>query len=494
MVGCGPGDPELLTLKGLRLIQNADIIIYDRLINNRVLAFAQPNTELIDVGKNSKSTGSCQDKINKLLIQKAKLGKKVIRLKGGDPFLFGRGGEEALFLKKEGVPFQIIPGVTSAIAAPAYAGIPVTHRNVSSSVTFVSGNEDPSKQRSAINWSAISNTGGTVVVLMGRGKLQSISTELINGGLKPTTPAALIRWGSEPHQKTITGNIQNIAEKADETSITPPVVLVVGKVVNLREELNWFEQLPLFGKRILVTRTRDQASKLSALLAKEGAIPLELPSIAIKPINIKMLQKQIKHVDKYSWIVFTSSNAVKIFFDTLYSLGLDSQHLNKSKFATIGPATTSSLNKHHILETLKPTTFNTRELGNLLVNEGMSNQTILLPRSESGHDEFVNRLRNSGGIVEDIKVYKTYIPERSKKTASDILKGGIDIATFTSSSTVYGLVSLLGGINELKNVTIACIGPVTEEAARQVGLKPDISVSESTVESMVKAVKEHFAR
>ena len=492
LVGCGPGDPELITVKGLRLLKTADTIIYDRLINHRILGFAQPKAQLINVGKSSKSTGKHQDKINQILVQKAKLGKKVVRLKGGDPFVFGRGGEESQILQKHGIPFQIVPGVTSAIAAPSYAGIPVTHRRISSSVTFVSGNEDISKANSNINWEAISNTGGTIVVLMGRNKLSLITDHLLKGGLSPETPAALIRWGSEPYQTTMTSTITDISLKADASNLLPPVALVIGEVVNLRKDLNWFENLPLFGKRVLVTRTRDQASQLSQLLTQQGAIPIELPAIDVIPMNKKVLQKQLLAIDGFSWIVFTSSNSVNIFFKTLHNLGFDTRKLSGAKIAAIGPVTNLSLEKYGVRNVLIPKVFNTEALGELLIKEAIKGKNILLPRSKMGDDEFVTKLQSTGAQVTEINIYKTVIPEQSKKLSTEIFKEGIDIATFTSSSTVHGLVDLLGGINKLKNVNIACIGPVTETAIKKVGLTSDILAPESTVESLVEAIKTHF--
>lgn len=492
LVGCGPGDPELITVKGLRLLSDADTVIYDRLVNSRILDFAKPNAELINVGKKPKSTSIQQDNINQIIIEKAKLGKKVIRLKGGDPFVFGRGGEESQILQKHGIPFQIVPGVTSAIAAPSYAGIPVTHRRIASSVTFVSGNEDIDKTHSNINWSAISNTGGTIVVLMGRSKLNKITDKLIKAGLNPETPAALIRWGSEPHQTTIIGTTRSISIQADKAQLSPPVALVIGEVVNLRNELNWFETLPLFGKRILVTRTRDQASKLSALLTQQGAIPIELPTIEIIPINIKALQHQLRMINKFSWIVFTSSNTVDIFFKALHDISFDTRELSGVKIAAIGTVTKLSLEKYGINNTLTPEIFNTTALGDLLAKHVIKDQNILLARSELGDDNFVTKLQSVGTHVTEIDIYKTLIPKQSAKLSSEIFKEGIDIATFTSSSTVHGLVELLGGINQLKNVNIACIGPVTEAAAKKVGLSSNILAPESTVESLVKAIKAHF--
>jgi len=492
LVGCGPGDPELITVKGLRLLKDADTIIYDRLINSRILDFAKPNAELINVGKNTKSTSPQQDHINQIIIEKAKLGKKVVRLKGGDPFLFGRGGEESESLRKHDIPFQIVPGVTSAIAAPSYAGIPVTHRRIASSVTFVSGNEDIDKANSNINWDAIGNTGGTIVVLMGRNKLKMITDKLIKAGLNPDTPAALIRWGSEPYQQTITGPVANISIQADTAKLLPPVALVIGEVVHLRNELNWFETLPLFGKRILVTRTRNQASKLSALLTQYGAIPIELPAIEIVPGNIKELQSKLRIINEFSWIVFTSSNAVNIFFKALHEAGFDSRQLFGIKIAAVGTVTKLSLEKYGINNVIIPETFNTDALGDLLIKQITKDQNILLPRSELALDELVTKLQSAGAQVTEIDIYKTVIPKQSKNLSTEIFQDGIDIATFTSSSTVNGLVDLLGGINQLENVNIACIGPVTQTAVEKVGLASNILASESTVESLVEAIKAHF--
>jgi uroporphyrinogen III methyltransferase/synthase len=492
LVGAGPGDPELLTIKGKRLLQAAEVVVFDRLVDARTLALARPDAEMIDVGKVPGDPKNRQEDITAILIAKAKEGKNVVRLKGGDPYVFGRGGEEALGLVAEGLPFQEVPAPSSAVVAPAYAGIPVTHRGLATSVTFVTGNEDPTKAQSTVNWDSVANTGGTVVVLMGRDNLHRITNRFIEAGRSPDTPAALVRWGSEPAQRTLTGTLYDIAARADDAELPPPVVLVIGDVVTLRPSLNWFESLPLFGKRVLVTRTRQQAGVLSARLTALGALPIEVPTIEIEPLAPAALDRAIHDIATYDWTAFTSANAAELFFDRLTALGLDARALGQLKIAAIGPATVAAIKLRGIVADAVPTSYIGEALGSALAEHDISGKRVLLPRAADGRDAVVTGLTALGATVDDVPTYRTVTPANAAELLERGLSDGIDIATFTSSSTVTKLMDLIGDRKRLRGVTIAAIGPVTAETAGEHGLSVDIVASEFTVEGLVDALVAHF--
>lgn len=493
LVGAGPGDPELLTLKGRRLIESAEVVVFDRLVDARTLALARPGAEMIDVGKVPGDPKNRQEDINAILVAGAQAGKMVVRLKGGDPFVFGRGGEEALALKEHGLPFQVVPAVSSAVAAPAYAGIPVTHRGLASSVTFVTGNEDPGKVESTIDWDALAKTGGTIVVLMGRDNLHRITGRLIEAGRPAGTPAALVRWGTEPVQRTLTGTLYDIAARADDADLPPPVVLVVGEVVGLRPELSWFEKLPLFGKRVLVTRTRAQAGVLSSRLASLGAMPLEVPTIEIESLDPSALDRSIDALPGYAWVAFTSANAVRIFFERLAATGRDARALGANRIAAIGPATSSALRLHGIAADVVPATYVAKALAEALAGHDLNGKRVLLPRSEGGRDAIVTGLTGMGASVDDVPIYRAVTPNDAGDLLERHLSGGVDVATFTSSSTVSNLMALIGDHRRLRGVATACIGPITAETAGEHGLKVDIVAPEHTVDGLVDALVDHFS-
>ncbi len=492
LVGAGPGDPELLTLKGKRLLGAAEVVVFDRLVDARTLALARPDAELIDVGKVPGDPKNRQEDITAILIDRAKAGKTVVRLKGGDPFIFGRGGEEALGLAADGLPFEIVPAPSSAVVAPAYAGIPVTHRGLASSVTFVTGNEDPDKAESSIDWDALANTGGTIVVLMGRDNLHGITGRLISGGLPSDTLAALVRWGSEPAQRTLTGTLYDIAARADDAELPPPVVLVVGDVVGLRPSLNWFEKLPFFGKRVLVTRTRRQAGALSARLAALGALPLEVPTIEIEALPTEPLDRAIDGLPGYAWVAFTSANAVDIFFERLLATGRDARSLGPVRVAAIGPATADAIRRHEVTADAVSTSYVAESLTEALAGQDLAGKRVLLPRSAGGRDTIISGLAALGATVDDVPIYHVVTPDGSAELLKGHLSDGVDIATFTSSSTVSNLMTLVGDRKKLCGVTIACIGPITAETAEEHQLKVDIVASEYTVDGLVDALMAHF--
>ena len=503
LVGAGPGDPELITVRGRRLLESAEVVVHDRLIDPRLLEHVSPNAELIDVGKFPGPGGTQQAEINALLLAKAGVeGKSVVRLKGGDPFVFGRGGEEAEALVEAGIPFQVVPGVTSAVAAPAYAGIPLTHRRIASSFTVVSGNEDPSKAESAIAWDQIAASGGTLVVLMGFENLPKIVDNLTGNGLPPTTPVALVRWATEPEQQTVEGDLSNIVERARESGLSPPVVAIVGDVVKLREKLRWYDKGPLFGKRVLVTRSRAQASALSQLLLEHGALPIEVPAIEVSPPqSFDDLDSALREVQTYNWVVFTSANAVKAVFERLRSLGQDARALYRVKVAAIGPATARALEEKGIHPDLVPEEYVSEALVEAFKGLGemgemdkrLSEVRVLLPRADAARPALPEGLKALGAQVHQVDAYITGSVKDSALLARKALTNGIDIATFASSSTVVNLLAMLDGEASLLNeATIACIGPVTADAARDLGLRVDIVARDYTIPGLVQALVDYF--
>lgn len=494
LVGAGPGDPELISVKGLRLIQTADAVVYDRLVDRRLLAHAGADAELIDVGKIPGKRINRQEDINRLLVELGSAGKSVVRLKGGDPFVFGRGGEEAEALAEAGVAFQIVPGITSAIAAPAYAGIPLTHRKVASSFTVVTGSEDPGKPDTSVDWEALAKSSDTLAVLMGQSNLRTIADSLIRYGRKPETPVALVQWGTEPYQRTLTGTLADIADRAEATGIGAPAVTIIGDVVSLREAIQWFDNRPLFGKRVLITRTRTQASALSDMLTQRGAQPIELPTIEIRPCDDHTaLDEALNDLRRYDWAIFSSANAVDIVFDRLRTLGLDARALGGVRIAAIGPATRRRLGERGIVADFMPSSFFAESAVSELKAFDLKGKDILLPQAEIARDVLRDGLSELGASVNAIPVYRTLTPPNSAERLRDILSEGIDIFTFTSSSTVTNLVELLdGNTGMLKDATIACIGPITAERAADLGLRVDIVASEHTVAGLIEAVEYHF--
>ena len=494
LVGAGPGDPDLISVKGLRLIQSADAIVFDRLVDKRLLDSAHEDAELIDVGKIPGKRINRQEDINSLLIGLGRAGKKVVRLKGGDPFVFGRGGEEAEALAEAGVTFEIVPGITSAIAAPAYAGIPLTHRKLASSFTVVTGSEDPTKPDTSVDWEVLAKSSDTLVVLMGQSNLRSIADALMKYGRAPETPVALVQWGTEPYQRTLVGTLSDIADRATTTGIGAPAVTIVGDVVRLRETIRWFDSRPLFGRRVLVTRTRTQASALSDMLTQRGAQPIELPTIEIQTMDDSTeLDASLKDALKYDWMVFSSANAVDVVFDRLGALQLDSRVLHSIKVAAIGPATRRRLLSHGIIADFMPASFVAEAAVGELGCLGVSGRRVLLPQAEIARDALRQGLAELGASVDSISVYRTVTPKDTADRLRDILADGIDIATFTSSSTVSNLVELLkGNTSALKDATIACIGPITAERAAELGLSADIVATEHTIAGLIEAVESHF--
>lgn len=500
LVGAGPGDPRLITLKGLECIRKADVIIYDYLISSKLLEEAPKEVEKIYVGKKEGKHTLEQEQINRLLVEKASEKKVVVRLKGGDPFLFGRGSEEALYLKERGIPFEVVPGVTSAIAAPAYAGIPVTHRGLASAVAFITGHEDPTKGESDVDWSKISTGVRTLVFLMGMKNLSQIVEKLTTSGRPEETPIALIRWGTWPNQQTLVGTLGDIVGKVAEHRFSPPAIIVVGDVVKLREDLNWFETKPLFGKRVLITRSRQQASEFAQILEGLGAEPVEFPTIRmVDPQDWSPLDTAIEQIETYHWIVFTSPNGVHGFVRRLFKNGKDIRDLKGVKLGAIGPATARAVQEYGLKVDYQPEKYVTESIVEGFRRSGdLKGTRVLLPRADKARSLLPEELEKMGAEVSSVIVYRTLVEDPPSRGVLDMLSHGeVDVVTFTSSSTVHNFVKIVGKDrlrDILESVEVASIGPITTETAEEMGIKVDITAEEHTVSGLAEAIVEHFEK
>ncbi|MBE3587220.1 MAG: uroporphyrinogen-III C-methyltransferase [Thermoanaerobacteraceae bacterium] len=495
LVGAGPGDPGLLTVKGLDCIKRAAVIVYDRLAGPRLLTHAAPEAELIYVGKSPAGHAMTQEEINALLVERASRGQVVVRLKGGDPFLFGRGGEEAEALARAGIPFEVVPGITSAIAVPAYAGIPVTHRDLTSTLAIITGNEDPHKEDSSIQWDKLATGAGTLVFLMGMANLDRITERLIRHGRDPQTPVALIRWGTRVEQQTVTGTLADIAARARETGVTNPAVIVVGEVVALRDRLAWFEKKPLFGKRVLVTRSREQASELSRIIEDLGGEALEFPTIAIRePESYAPLDAAIDRLGSYRWVIFTSVNGVHFFFRRLRERGRDIRDLHGSNLCAIGPQTRQALERFALQVTHMPDEYRAEGIIAGLEERINPGDRVLLPRADIARKALAEGLRDLGAVVEEVVAYRTVPAGGNARLIRELLaEGRIQVVTFTSSSTVRNFVQLLQEPHLprlLEKTMVACIGPITARTAREMGLPVHVQAREYTIAGLVQAILE----
>jgi uroporphyrinogen III methyltransferase/synthase len=497
LVGAGPGDPGLITVKGKECIQTADVIIYDYLAHPSLLKYAQKSAELIYVGKKGGDHTLSQDQINDLIVEKATPGKTVTRLKGGDPYIFGRGGEEAEVLMQNGIAFEIVPGVTSAIAAPAYAGIPLTHRQYTSTVAFITGHEDPAKDESSIDWAALARGIGTLVFFMGVKNLPSIIQRLTANGKSPDTPVALVRWGTTPRQKTVSGTLENIVERVKAAGLKAPAIIVVGEVVGLRDTLKWFENRPLLGKRIVVTRARPQASDLIKNLTDLGAECLECPTIKIMPPEDDAPLKQaIQNLAKYDWIVFTSVNGVAYFFEYLFADNKDVRALNHLRTAAIGPATAKRLLEFGLKSDIVPKTYRAESVVEAFSKEEVKDKKILLPRAAEARSVLPVELANMGAHVDEVPAYQTIKdPDSADVLINGLEEKSINLVTFTSSSTVKNFKDLLPADKFrqlLDDVTVASIGPITSDTARELGFNVDITAEEFTIAGLCDAILRHY--
>jgi len=516
LIGAGPGDPGLITVRGRSLLERADIVVYDRLVHPALLRHARKDAELLYVGKSNSHHSMRQEEINALLIDRAVQGRIVARLKGGDPFVFGRGGEEAEACRAAGIPFEVVPGVTSAIAAPAYAGIPVTHRDAASSFAVITGHERadagevaarvPGAAEERRNWAQIANAADTLVFLMGVTALPEITARLIEHGRSPDTPVALIQWGSWTRQRVVTGTLATIGEVAAEARLAPPAVCVVGEVVRLREALRWFDDpraRPLLGKRILVTRAREQASALIDLLTERGAEPIEFPTVKIERTD-NAIEQSSALTDlaqgAYDWVVITSANTVTALAKRIEGMNQDSRLFARAKIAAIGPATTDSLRAEL---GLRPDFVPTESVAEALIAEWpdteMTGKRVLIPRAMEARDIVPAKLRERGAIVEVLPVYQTLADDsRAVEMSERLVSGDVDVLTFTSSSTVRNFVEALKNagraeaLEAASRCTVAAIGPVTADTARELGLPPTIVAAEHTIPGLVTALEAHY--
>ena len=492
LVGAGPGDPKLITLKGIECLQRADVVIYDLLINVKLLEHCPAHTKKIYGGKMIGEQEQRQAEIDDLMIRHAKAGKTVVRLKGGDPFIFGRGGEEALTLVEAGIDFEVVPGITSAIAAPAYAGIPLTHRSYSSSVAFVTGHSAALQADSAIHWEQLATGVDTLVILMGVGHLREIAARLIQHGRSPDTPISLVHWGTTPQQKTLEGTLADIAQKAEAVNFRNPAAIVVGDVNVLREQLRWFDQKPLFGRRIIVTRARAQASDFAECLESYGAEVIQFPTIETKPIlNNAALDRATDQLAMYNWVIFTSVNAVEYFYCQLRENGKDARSLGNARICAVGQKTVAALDQIGILADYVPSQYRGVVLAAEL--EGVEGQKILLPRASIAADDLPNGLRDRGAIVDTIPIYETVKAgaEGREVLEADLHNGRIDMVTFTSSSTVTNFLEMFGSPPStalLDQVHIAVIGPSTEATVKAHGFTADILAQQASVESLAEEI------
>lgn len=493
LAGAGPGDPGLLTLKARECIAKADVIVYDYLCNPAILKWAPGKAEIIYAGKKAGDHTLSQQEINALLVEKTRAGNTVVRLKGGDPFLFGRGGEEAEALADAGLDFEIIPGVSSAISGPAYAGIPVTHREHASQFTVFTGHEDPAKPESALDYKAIASQPGTKVMLMGVERIGKITSALMEHGADPRMPVALVQWATTGKQRTITGHLDNIAKIVAETDFKPPAVAIFGGVVNMREKLNWFEKRPLFGKRMVITRTRKQSGTLSAGLAELGADVFELPTIRIEqPKNLMEFGQLVQDSHTYDWLVFTSPNGVDAFFEMFYKLYDDARDIGGARIAAIGPATAQRVKKFHLKVDLMPDEAITEGILREFEKHGsVENEKILIVRAEVTREILAKELTARGAIVDEAIAYRT-VPETGDVSGGleRFKSEGADMITFTSSSTAENFMALKLPLPP--GLKTASIGPVTSATMKELGLRVDVEAKEHDVPGLIKAIRKYW--
>jgi uroporphyrinogen III methyltransferase/synthase len=496
LVGAGPGDPGLLTIRGRECIARADVVIHDYLVDPRLLRFAERHAEIVSSGKSGDASHRDQQQqaIDQRMIAAARAGKVVVHLKGGDPFVFGRGGEEAQALAEAGIRFEVVPGVSSAIAVPAYAGIPVTERGLNSSFTVVTGHEAPGT-RHPLDWPALARME-TLVFLMGLRSLREVLLRLTEAGKPEESPAACIRSGTRPDQQTVVGTIGDLADRVERAGFTPPAVLVVGDIVRRRESLQWYERRPLLGRRIVVTRAAEQADEFVDRLERLGAEALAAPTIELDPLDrAEAFDRALESLERFDWIVFTSAYGVEVFFERLANSGGDSRRLGRARLAAIGPATAQALSRHGLRTDWVPGEFRAEALADGLAPH-VGGKRVLLPRAEGARDVLPTSLARAGAEVVDVATYRAKpagaLPERVR----DLLeRGSIDAITFTSSSTVRHFHALLGdgAIRKTGGATIACIGPITAETARALGWRVDVQAREYTTEGLAEALIDYFA-
>ncbi len=495
LTGAGPGDLGLVTLRGREVLERAEVVIYDYLCNPAMLAWVPAGAEIIYAGKKAGAHTLSQEEISALLVEKTRAGRRVVRLKGGDPFVFGRGGEEAEALAAAGLRFEVVPGVSSIFAAPAYAGIPVTHRDHASQLTVFTGHEDPTKPESALDYAQLAALPGTKIILMGIERIGAIAEQLMSHKADKKTSIALIRWATTGRQETLCGELGTIARLAEEANFKAPAVAVIGGVVALRDRLNWFEKRPLFGKRVVVTRTRQQAGALSGELAALGADVLELPTIRIEPpVDLRGFGELVRDAHTYDWIVFTSPNGVTAFFEMFYKLYDDARDIGGARIAAIGPATAQRIREFHLKVDLQPEEYIAEAVVKSFQKEQtVENLKILLARAETARDVLPNELTKLGAIVDVAVAYRT-VPETEDLTgaAARFREEGADLVTFTSSSTVENFMAM--NLPLPPGLRTASIGPVTSRTMRELGLNVDIEAKQHDIPGLIAAITKDAAR
>ena len=489
LVGAGPGDIGLFTLKGEAVLQQADVVVYDSLVGEGVLARIPEHARLINVGKRASHHTMVQEDINKVLLEEAQKGNKVVRLKGGDPFLFGRGGEELELLSENGIPYEIVPGVTSPISVPAYNGIPVTHRDFCSSLHIITGHKRAGQEYD-IDFKALTQTKGTLVFLMGIAALEDICKGLLDGGMDPDMPAAVLQKGTTAGQKRVVATVSTLKVEVDRQGIETPAIIVVGKVCSLAEKFAWYEKLPLAGWKVLVTRPRQHISKTADLLRKKGAEVLELPSICTVPVeDNSRLYEVFEHLDTYQWIIFTSPAGVEIFFGEMDRKEMDVRSLGQAKIAVIGEGTKKKLKEHHLFADFVPSVYDGDTLGAELAKELHGDEKILIPRAAAGNQKLTELLEQAGANVDDVAIYTTkYEKSRLIDEKKEFETGSVDCVVFTSASTVKGFVEGTPGL-DYTAVKAACIGKQTKAAADAYGMKTWMA-KKATIESLIELVEE----
>ena len=492
LVGAGPGDYKLITLKALECIRKSDVIVYDRLANIEYLKEAKDNCEFINVGKASSNHLLPQDDINRLIADKALEGKIVTRLKGGDPYVFGRGGEEAELLRDENIDFEVVPGITSPIGGLCYAGIPITHRDHASSFHVITGHpRKDGKETKEINWNALANVKGTLVFLMGIANLKNISENLIKEGKDKDTPVAFVSWATRANQRVITATLESAYEVVIKENIKPPTLIVVGTVVNLREKLNFFEEKPLFGKNIVVTRCRAQSSALAEKISDMGGNPIEIPTIKIQKVeDNKELEVEINKIKNYTYIIFGSKNAVDIFFDKLNEMGYDARALSNSKICAIGGETAKSIKSRGVIADIVPKKYVAEGLYEELKDIINENDKILIPRAKNARDFLISKLSEKC-YVKEVITYESVIDNNKKNRALEVIEDeSVDYITFASSSTVKNFITLIGkeNLKKLENKKIISIGPITSKTIEDFGLGVYKEAEVATIDSTIEAI------
>jgi len=496
LVGAGPGDPKLLTLRGHELLKQADLVVYDHLVAPQILRYCQPTAKLVYVWKEAKKHHMDQPSINALLVRTARAGQTVVRLKGGDPFLFGRGGEEALALASARIPYEVVPGVTSAIAVPAYAGIPVTHRDYASSIAIITGHEDPAKPASAIRWRELATACDTLVCLMGVSTLPKTVERLISHGRKPSTPCAVIAWGTRPMQRTVTGTLQSIADDVKRAAIQPPAILIVGDVVTLRRQLNWFETKPLFGKRILVTRAADKAESLADQLEALGADVEQLPAIELAPVPSNGVFRDAVHeMPKTHWVFFTSPEGIGWFARMLKPYRKDLRWLSGCHIGAIGPKTAAAIESAGLHVDFVPQRYSQEGMLHDLPTRVLRGRRAIILSAEGSRNVLEAGLHRRGMQVRKVPIYRTVVPRALLPRIATVFERPFDAVTVTSASCVEHLAQALMAAKTTQRIDqlrFASIGPVTSSAVRAHGGRVIVEAKTSTIEGLVTALVRHF--